>query len=333
MRTQVSIHMKRIPSLIFSFSFFLLLSVSFLISCQQEQNTTFPEEAARQDSLALHVGVMPVMDCLPIYYAQQTDLFNEQGVDVRLRDYLSQMDADTALQRGWVEIAYTDVIRSLQMKEDVRVVMGLPCKHSLVTARSKRIRQLKHLNERMVALDRLSMSDYWSDEAMLKGGLEQTSIYRPQINDIQLRLSMLSEQLVDAALLPEPYATQAIMKGNRCIFTSNDSSLTLACMTIRKNVLTDTMRMAQIRKFFKAYNCAVDQLNGEKCRHEIVRNIFRGQYALPDEVIDSLKLPVFRHARMPLNKDIDVAAQWLQSRERPIGKIRRDSILCNSFIL
>ena len=80
MGMQGTTHMKH--------AYFLILSFLFLISCQQEQNTLLPEEQAMKDSTALHVAVIPVMDCLPIYYAERMQMFQSEGVDVRLTEWM-----------------------------------------------------------------------------------------------------------------------------------------------------------------------------------------------------------------------------------------------------
>ena len=80
---------------------------------QQERQRLSKQERARMDSIdraALKVGVMPTLDCLPVYLAYEDSLFCKQGVDVHLRYYTAQMDCDTALMNGRVEGSITDQI-------------------------------------------------------------------------------------------------------------------------------------------------------------------------------------------------------------------------------
>lgn len=330
--------MKRNVFLLFAFYF-----LSFFSSCHRETADVSPETQLRQDSLALHVAVMPVMDCLPFYYAQRMGLFREAGVDVRLHEYLSQMDCDTALLGGWDEVAYTDIPRTLEMQNDstaLRVIMSMEGKLKLVTARTKRIRTLRHLDEHMIAIDRLSTADYLSDRITAQAGLEQTAVYRPQINNIQLRRTMLMEQLVDAALLPEPYATQARLKGNRILpFAGSgkaaDSLRNIMSdfngLVVRKELLSDTMRCRQVKLLIQVYNRSIDALNTTPER-DTLRSIFSQQYDLPAEVTDSIKLPAFRKAQLCKKENVDAAYSWLMQRERRIYPAARDSLLSARFI-
>ena len=313
-------------------SYFLL----FFISCQQERASQTLEEYSRRDSLALHVGILPVMDCLPIYYADRMGLFREEGVDVRLQEFNALMDADTALMRQCVEVAYADVARVLERQGDslpLRVVLGMNGRLSLLTAKKKRIRALKHLSERMIALERLSASDYWSDEIMREAGLEQSAIYRPQINDVKLRWTMLREQLVDGALLPEPYATLAKSQGHNLLYSPADSIVRWNCLAIRKETALDTMRSRQLQAFFRAYDKSVEELNGKAFNADTLILLLTKVYELPREVADSFALPTFPYAIPFQSQDADKAMQWLIQRGRRIRKSARDSLLLNGIIV
>lgn len=300
-----------------------------MTSCQKKQDVISAEELAREDSLALHVAVMPVIDCLPIYYAKHTGMFEAEGLDVRLLEHLSQMDCDTSLLNRRAEMAYTDIFRVLLMKENIGVATITSGKLSLITARTKRVRQLKHLNERMVALERFSTSDFWSDRLTDDAGMEKNDIYRPQINDVRLRTSMLNEQLVDAALLPEPYATQAELQGNKRIKSvlEADSLPHFNCLALHRKLLADKYRKGQLKDFFTVYEKAVKTINNKEYDREVLNSILYYQYEMPVTVIDTLKIPQMYGVQKPKESDVDKAITWLQSRERAPQKQRRDSLV------
>lgn len=297
----------------------LLFTLCFLLcSCNQKPVSASDEDQEKYDSLALHVAVMPVTDCLPIYYAERMGLFNEAGIRVRLSEYLSQMDCDTALTKGSAEVAYTDMVRVMELQSDtlpLHVVATLEGRMRLVTAHTKRLRDLKQLKERMIALDRLSRADYWSDELMQRTGLDQADIYRPQINDLSLRTSMLTEQLVDAALLPEPWATVAESKGNRCLFTTPKDASVHACLATQGRCLADSTRSQQIKTFLTVFDKATDLLNGNVNR-DTLRYILTRQYALPSAIADSIRLPRLARSSAPQQSEVETVRQWLLSRER-----------------
>ena len=123
-------------------------------------------EKARLDSIdraSFKVGGMPTLDCLPVLVAKDFHLFDTLGVDVHLRHFNAQMDCDTALERGRVEGAISDLIRAQHI-----VKRGTPLEFpistntywQLITNRRARISELKQLSDKMIAMTRYSATDY-----------------------------------------------------------------------------------------------------------------------------------------------------------------------------
>ena len=99
----------------------LFLGVLLLAACGQSYEETKrltreqKREAARKDSAALKVAVMPTMDCLPLFVAQHYNLYDTLRGGLRLKYYMAQMYCDTALMRGRVEGSVTDLVRATRM--------------------------------------------------------------------------------------------------------------------------------------------------------------------------------------------------------------------------
>ena len=176
-------------------------------------------ERARIDSIdraSFKIGVLPTLDCLPIYVAYSENLFDTLGVEVHIKPFTAQMDCDTALIGGSVEGSITDLIRARHLQEQG---VGLDCSIStntywqLITNRLSRIKSLDQLSDKMIAITRNSATDYLADIA-IKRGKPKYDCYRIQINDIYIRLAMLRNNEMDAMLLTEPQATTARLLKN-----------------------------------------------------------------------------------------------------------------------
>ena len=146
----------------------ILATLLLLSSCGQsyeEKRRMTREQQRRQwraDSAALKVAVMPTLDCLPLYIAKERGFFEKQGVDVRLKRYTAQMDCDTAVERGRVEGLVSDLVRSERMQQHgtpLRYVAATDAYWQLITNRQARIRELKQLDDKMVAMTRYSATD------------------------------------------------------------------------------------------------------------------------------------------------------------------------------
>ena len=307
----------------------LLVLALLLAGCNAAQGLS-PQEQARRDSAALHVAVMPTADCLPLYVAQKTGLFDSVGVDVRLVTYQAQLDIDTALAKGRVELAYSDLIRAMMLQQDsvgVYAVAAADAHLSLITARRGRVRKLDQLKERMVAIARHSVTDYWSDRLTDSAALQRDDIFRPQINSLRIRCDMILNNTMDAAFFPEPYATQLRLQGNHLHFPTAGLSPRLGAWLVPAHVHADATRMEQIQKLWRAYDRATDRLNAH--RTDSVARIFHRIYGVPDSLCDTLLhlLPRFSRIAPPQQADADAALQWLQGRKQVRKGYKADKLI------
>ena len=123
-------------------------------------------EAARKDSAALKIAVLPTLDCLPLFVAEKEQLLDTLYGGVRLKMYQAQMDCDTALENKRVEGIVTDLVRAMRIDRrgtKMRYVAATNAYWQLVTNRQSRIRQLKQLDDKMVGMTRFSITDMMSD--------------------------------------------------------------------------------------------------------------------------------------------------------------------------
>lgn len=243
--------------------------IALVVACGQsyetKQRMTRAERAKLKtaDSLALKVGVMPTLDCMPLFVAKERRLFDTLGVDVRLRMRKAQMDIDTALIGGSVEGAVSDSVRVARMRSRGTALTEVGTTNTswqLVGNRSARLKEVKQLGDKMVAMTRYSATDFLTDH-VLTGVKTTATVYRVQINDVPLRLQMLLNNEMDALWLPEPQATTAREHGHTVLWDTDKHNLWLGRVVFRDKALGDARVKKQIDVFKQAYNMACDSLN------------------------------------------------------------------------
>lgn len=271
---------------------------------KQEQR----QRELREDSAALKVAVMPTLDCLPLYVAKERQLF-DTAVDIRLKQFTAQMDCDTALLRRRVEMAISDIVRVEKWK-------GEKVKPSYVTAtnaywllignRNQRISTLKHLDDRMVAMTRYSVTDLLADLAVNSAKLKPERVYRIQVNDVNVRLDMLENNEMDALLLTEPQVTQALTQKHHVLLDTRKMNMQMGVIVEDSVAMAHPNRQRQREVFLKGYNDACDSLNHFGVRH--YADIIRKYYKLSEQALrqlpDTLK---YQHTTAPRKQDIDRA--------------------------
>lgn len=155
-------------------------------------------------------------------------------VDTLLRvvHYGSQLDADTALLSGQVLGGTTCRSRlALYQRQgkarDLEIVCPVEETWSLVICGRLRARKVKDLKGLTVATAREDASSVLCDRMAREAGLHPDDLLHPQINDLSVRVQMLTNGQIDAAMLPEPYATQARSIGHRIAKTLTDTTQTV----------------------------------------------------------------------------------------------------------
>lgn len=308
----------------------MMVCLLLLAACGQSYEETKriarenQREAMRKDSAALKVAVMPTLDCLPLYVAQHYQLFDTLYGGVRLKSYMAQMDCDTALMRGRAEGAVTDLVRAMYMERNgtkVRYVATTDAHWQLLTNRNARIRQLKQLDDKMVAMTRFSATDLLTDKVVDSVKLEADHVYKVQVNDVSVRFLMLQNNEMDALWLTEPQATMARMLHSPVVYDSRKVDIRLGVVAFREKEMRRQARAKQLELFVKAYNQACDSINKHGLRH--YRKLIAEKCGIKAEWVDSLPQNIkYVRARGPRQQDVMLAETWLNKKMPTNGNHR-----------
>jgi len=291
-----------------------LILIAILVACGSgvqpvQVNGAYIEE----DSSVLRVAVMPTLDCLPIFLAHEHGMFELQDVKVVLCPYQAQMDQDTAMTEGRVELMMTDLVRAERLQR-----LGWPLYYltatnlswQLYTSKMARIKRFEQLDDKMLSMTRYSATALLADIAIDSAKLSSERVFLIQVNDVGIRLNMLETGIMDALLLPEPQATRAKQLGSFMLLDSRNLDIQLGVLAVRKSVMDDSLRHSQINAFMKAYSTACDSINKYGVRH--YSKLITQYCNVKDETTDSLPNDiVFIANKPPRQQDIDRARNWL----------------------
>lgn len=215
------------------------------------------------DSTALKLGVLPTMECLPFYYADSIGIFDSLGIDVKLVTFEAAMDADTAFVNGCIDGIVTDLVKECIWRgngDTAHVAMVGDLRLWLVTAPKARLLKAESIKEKIIGITRHSSVDYFADKILESVKLQSTELNKPQINNLRLRGLMVDQDQYDGAILPEPYASEAVARGAKRLTGTEDLKLTnLLCVLFNDSV--SQVRKDEIQKIRQAYDMAVLTLN------------------------------------------------------------------------
>lgn len=286
--------------------YLLLLTAFIIMGCQvSEQDDSLiekrknkVEEVAYQR--AFKVGVMPTMDCLPIFLLKDSALYNSDDIDIRLKEYTSQRDCDTAMINGRVQAAVTDLVQAEYLKEEKSAVLDYMTETNatwqLMATPASGIKQVEDLGDKVIGLAFNSVTQYLTIQVISSHSIKNRT-YGSQINDIFIRMQMLRNKQLDAVWTSEPQTTQAKILGNKEIYNSTKQDFTPGAI-----VFVNAPKVEKRQAFEDAYNKAVDVINKHPIQYfaPLIKKYMR----VDDKVISALPNMVYKRVTPPRRRDI-----------------------------
>lgn len=265
------------------------------------------------DSASLRIAVMPTIDCLPLYVAEEEGLFDRESVSVSLYPYQAQIDCDTAIKNGWVDVMMTDLVRAERLKSlgtPLRYLTATELQWQLLAGKNARLKKLGQLENKMIAVTRYSATAMLADALVDSASVVDELVFRIQVNNLGIRLQMLETETMDAMFLPQPQATAARQIGAEVLYDTRWNDVCMGVMVASEASQCDTLRQRLTKGMLKAYAEACDSINKRGVR--FYSKMIARRCGLKNAVTDSLPSDIhFNGVRQPREQDITRANSWL----------------------
>lgn len=262
---------------------------------------------------AITVGVMPDIDSVPIIIAQEKGYFAEEGLKVNIQQFKSAMDRDAALQSGNLDGAISDLLAVAFAKSggfDVKVTAYTDGDYKLIAGKNENVTSPKDLTGKDVAVSKNTIIEYVTDQISVSQSMKEDSINKVVIPQIPTRLEMLQNGKLAAATLPEPMGSIAVANGCKFITDSEQLGINPGVMMFTAKCVDN--KKAELQAFYRAYNKAVKYLN-EHPQDEYMDLIIE-KSGFPAIAKTALKLPKYREAGLPQEKDVVDCMKWMNSK-------------------
>lgn len=298
-------------------------------------------DAAPQEETAepLRVGMLRVDDSFPFYVAEKEGLFEKHNVNVELKEFSNARDQSTALQGGELDVLMTDpVVTALSIKggTDIRIVaMALGAvpeegRFMVVSAPESGITAPEQLAGKRIAISTNTMMDYLVEQYETVLGLDKAAIDTVNMPDLMLRATTLLEgKDIDAAILPDPLASFAVMNGANVVIddTQLDVNLSQSVIAITEEAITGNEE--QVAALMAAYKEAIEMINQNP---EAYRDYALECTNVPEGVTESYKTPTFTANSIPSQTDIAQINDWMVERGLLEEAYGYEEMVDNSFV-
>ena len=240
----------------------------------------------------------------------------DTAVDIRLKQFTAQMDIDTALVNRRVEVGVSDLVRVERLKkqgDSLRYLTATNAYWQLVSNRGARITDLKHLDDKMLAMTRYSVTDLLGDVAVDSAKLKSERVFRIQINDVNVRLKMLENNEMDALILTEPQASVARMLKHKVLLDTRKLDMQMGVIVSQWKGMDGETRAKQLRVFMRGYNKACDSINqyGIASYASLIAKYCHVKPEALQQISKDLK---FHHIALPREEDVNRAKSWLSKK-------------------
>ena len=284
---------------------FLLLGICVSAPLMAQEETAEPN---------LRIGVLPVLNTLPLYVAQAAGYFDEAGVVVELVPFQSGLDRQTALLAGATDASNDDLIGVMLLNAggvDVRVVRHDPPVNvffALIAGPGSGLESVEDLAGASVGISHNTLIQYLTDAMLASVGMSADEVEYVEVAEIPVRFQLLLQGQIDTATLPEPLIQAALGAGGRVLL--DDSALTYVPTVLSFRADTLAEKGEAVRAFLLAYERAVEAINADP---EAFREVMGANIQMPPPLIPILPVPTFFPASVPSEEDFAAVQDWALS--------------------
>jgi len=295
-------------SKLFYIVFFISIFAFFLLAgCSQEDNS----------ENALKIGILPNEEVLPLYVAQEEGFFEKYGIDVEIVNFQSAAERDAAIQAGAVDGVEGDLLAVALIRQGgtpvkaVSLAMGASPEEGrfAMLAAPGTIENIDDLKGKTLAISKNTIIEYVADQMLLAKGIKPQEVQKVNIAKMPLRAEMLLQGEVTAAVLADPLAVHAELKGAKVLVddTKLSENISQSVYFFRDDVIKS--KRSAIRKFLQAYRDGAEAVaeNPEK-----YRDLFIEKVNIPVELQSSYPVPSFSPLELPAKKDTQRVIDWLR---------------------
>jgi NitT/TauT family transport system substrate-binding protein len=312
--------------------FFFVLSVTFVLAsvlgaCAQQTETP----------TTLRIVVLPILDALPMYVAQQEGYFEENGVSIQFIPASSAAERDQIIAAGQGDGMINDLISTLFYNQDeiqiqivrfARTATPEFAQFSILAAPNSGIADVGDLRKVEIGISEGSVIEYTTDRLLEAEGISTDDIVTIAVPKIPDRLSLLTSGELLAANLPDPLSLLAMQSGATVIVDdTKHPEYGNSEISFRKEVVEQ--HPEAIRGFLAAIEKAVIEINANPTKWD---NLLSEKQLVPAPLIGTYQIPIFPAASVPSNAQWEDAIAWAIEKAYLTNDVSYSDSVNNEFL-
>ncbi len=284
----------------------------------EQASETTPAEAAPEGA-SLRMAVLPVLDTLPMYVAEEEGLFQKNGVQVELIPVASAPERDALIAAGQADGMVNEALSTAFFnKEKIRAQVVRYARRaspeaalfSILASKENDIQTPAELKGVEIGISQGTVIAYLTDRLLQAEGLQPEEIKTAAVPKIDDRMNLLGSGALDAAMLPEPLTTLAKLNGARLILDdTSHPEYSFSTITFRKPVIDENPEA--VRRFLAAIEEAIVLINNDP---EKFQDLMAAKKVVPPALTGQFKTPPFVGSGVPTQAQWDDMIAWAMEK-------------------
>lgn len=278
--------------------------------------------APRPQETTLRMGLLPILDVLPFYVAEQAGYFTDAGLNVELIPVSSALERDQLLLAGEIDGMLNDLISTGIFNQDEALIQIVAMarraydespQFRILAAPRSNITLPAEAAAHEIAISENSVIKYIAQRIMEDAGVPAEDLtFRAEPN-IPVRFQLLMEGAIKVACLPDPLA-QAAIEGGAILIADDtalvDTEFSQSVLSFRTGVIED--HPDAVTAFLDAWMRAADDINQDP---DAYRDLWLEKTNVPDSVKDTYVLPPFPTYAITQQHAWDDTVDWLLAED------------------
>jgi NitT/TauT family transport system substrate-binding protein len=305
----------------------LLTSVLFVAGCN----------AATPDPVTIRVGVLPILDSLPMFVAEERGYFDAQGITVELIPVSSAPERDQLMQAGQIDGMVNELVSTLYYNQEgteiiivrfARVATEDSPLFRILAAKDSGIENPEDLVGIPIGISDGTVIEYTTDRMLTNAGLSQDQIAKIAVPKISDRYALLEANELMAANLPDPLASLAI-QGGATLIIDDSSYPEIGVSVLSFNADFVHQHPDALRKFLIAIETAVENLNSDK---EQWGTLLTEHNLVPPPLLGTYNIPDYPTASVPSLSQFADALDWAMEKGLIEGEVSYSESVDGSYL-
>jgi NitT/TauT family transport system substrate-binding protein len=292
----------------------IVLSI-FLAACSQNVKPTETSD----EPVTLRIAVLPILDALPMYVAQQEGLFEKHGVEVEFIPVASAAERDQVITSGQADGMINEAVSTLFYNQDetqiqivrfARTATPSSPQFFILASGQSGITNVADLKGVAVGISEGTVIEYLTDRLLEAEGFTQEEIQTVAVPKIPERMTLLGSGELDAAMLPDPLASLAAQGGAVVVLDdSKHPEFGYSTISFRLPVIEANPQAA--KNFLSAIEEATDKINSDPTKWE---NLLTENQLVPAPLMGTFEVPPYPTASIPNKDQWDDALAWAKAK-------------------